>query len=88
MTALPDCRNARRLFLVEAADETDTLLRLLGVFALRQARLTKLEVVQAPSGLSIRLETVAMTEAGAGQLASTLAALPAVHRVGQGWLGG
>jgi hypothetical protein len=73
---------------VEAADEIDTLLRLLNVFAIRQVRVVKLEVAPADAGLSIRLETDAMSEGGAGQLASKLATLPVVRRVGTGWLGG
>lgn len=88
MTAASDCRHARRLFLVEAADEIDTLLRLLNVFAIRQVRVVKLEVVPTAAGLGIRLETDAMSEDGAGYLASKLSTLPVVRRVGLGWFGG
>jgi hypothetical protein len=88
MTADPDCRPARRLFLVEAADETDALLRLLSVFAIRQVRVVKLEMAPIAAGVGIRLETHPMSEAGAGQLASKLSTLPGVRGVGLGWLGG
>jgi hypothetical protein len=87
MTAASSCREARRLFLVEAADEIDTLLRLLNIFAVRQVRVLKLEVVAAGAGLSIRLETDAMEERRAGQLAAKLGTLPIVRSVAIGWLG-
>ena len=88
MTADPDCPPARRLFLVEAADEIDALLRLLNVFAIRQVRVVRLEMAPTAAGLGIRLETHPMSEAGAGQLASKLSRLPGVRGVGLGWLGG
>jgi hypothetical protein len=79
-------RPARSLFLVEASDEIDTLLRLLNLFAVRQVRVLKLEVAPSAAGLAIRLETDPMDASRAAQLADKLATLPIVRSVGTGWL--
>ncbi|MFZ5670381.1 MAG: hypothetical protein ACOY4K_12880 [Pseudomonadota bacterium] len=78
----------RRLFLVGAADEPDALARVLGVVALQQARLRRLEAEAAADGLSIRLEIDDPGDHRAEVLARRLQACPSVTRLAFGWRGG
>ncbi|HEY3887203.1 MAG TPA: hypothetical protein VGL73_01430 [Caulobacteraceae bacterium] len=83
----PDCTSRRRrLFLVEAADEIDVLLRLLGPFAVQHIRVLGVALSSSPDGLTVRLETGPMPDGQARGLAEKLATLPVVRRVGSGWL--
>lgn len=86
MSDHPGSCKARRLFLIEAVDEIDTLLRLLGPLAVRRIRVLELRIDAAADGvLAVRLETEALDDGRARQLADKLATLPIVHRVGIGW---
>jgi len=86
MSDHPGSCPARRIFFIEAADEIDTLLRLLGPLAVRRIRVLELRIDAAEGGgVAVRLETEALDEARARQLADKLATLPVVRRVGTGW---
>jgi hypothetical protein len=86
MSDPPGSCPARRLFFIEAVDEIDTLLRLLGPLAVRRIRVLELRIdPAADGGVAVRLETEALDEARARQLADKLATLPVVRRVGTGW---
>jgi hypothetical protein len=86
MSDPPESCPARRLFFIEAADEIDTLLRLLGPLAVRRIRVLELRIDVAAAGmLAVRLETETLDDARARQLADKLATLPVVRRVGIGW---
>jgi acetolactate synthase regulatory subunit len=78
----------RRLFLVRAADEPDTLVRVLGVVTFLQARLRRIEAEPVGDGLSIRLEIEDAGEQKAEALARRLEACPSVRRLAFGWRGG
>ena len=75
----------RRLFLVSAADEPDTLARVLGVVTLLQARLRRMEAEPAEDGLAIRLEIDDAGDHKAEALARRLEACPVVTRLAFGW---
>jgi hypothetical protein len=78
--------SARRLFFIEADDEIDTLLRLLGPLAVRRIRVLEFRIDALEAGvLAVRLETETLDEGRARQLADKLATLPVVRRVGLGW---
>lgn len=78
----------RRLFLVGAADEPDALVRVLGVVALLQARLRRVEAEPGEGGLAIRLEIDDTGDHRAEALARRLLACPAVTRLAFGWRDG
>lgn len=78
----------RRLFLVRALDEPDTLARVLGVVTFQQARLKRLEAEPVGDGLSIRLEVEDAGEHKAEALARRLEACPSVRRLAFGWQSG
>jgi uncharacterized protein YbjT (DUF2867 family) len=75
-----------RLFLVEAADEVDILLRLLAPFAIQHIRVVGVALSKSPDGLTVRLETGPAPDEQARWLADKLATLAVVRRVGSGWL--
>ncbi|HEY5007699.1 MAG TPA: hypothetical protein VII42_06825 [Caulobacteraceae bacterium] len=81
----PDCTR-RRLFLVEAADEIDILLRLLAPFAIQHIAVVGVALSKSPDGLTVRLETGPVPDEQAHWLADKLATLAVVRRVGSGWL--
>lgn len=88
MTA-PDRRSdARHVFLIEAADEIDILIRLLGPLAVKQVRVVGLEVRHAAAGVAVRLETEPLDAIQARRLADKLATLPVVRSLAFGWMGG
>jgi prephenate dehydratase len=78
----------RRLFLLRAPDEPDSLVRILGVVAFLQARLKRIEAEPVGDGLSIRMEIEDAGEHKAEALARRLEACPSVRRLAFGWQGG
>ena len=81
----PHCQRTR-LFLVEAADEIDILLRLLAPLAIQHITVLRVELNAIPEGLMVRLETGPMPDEQARWLPDKLATLAVVRRVGSGWL--
>ena len=85
---MADCawgRAERRTFLIEASPETDILLRVLGLFAVRDARVLTLEAAESAEQTSIRIEVGAIDADAAGRLVARLREMPAVRTVGAGW---
>ncbi len=75
----------RRTFLIEAARDTDVLLRVLGPFAVQGAEVEELSAIQGGAGVSIRLEVSGLSQARAEHLAERLRGLGAVTGVALGW---
>ncbi len=82
----PDCA-AQRLhtFVLDVHEEPDTLMRVLGPFAVQEARITGIRLDPGPAGLSIAIEASGMSPERAELIARRLDGLAAVRRVGHGW---
>ena len=78
----------KRLFLIEATQGGDALLRILEPFAHAQATLAAVACDAVRDAVSVRIEAVGLTDARAETLRRKLARLPAVTSVGLGWRGG
>lgn len=78
---------ARHVFLVEMEAGPDSLLRVLGPFALLGARVTGLNLTDRDNRLDLRIEACGLGHDRADQLGRKLRALPMVRGVGQGWMG-
>lgn len=74
----------RHVFLVEADQGADVLMRVLSPFALLGARITGLGLTSGGDRMDLRIE-VELDGGIAGQLGRRLNALPAVRGVGVGW---
>ncbi len=82
----PACGSGRlHTFVVEVDEAADTLIRVLGPFAVQEARITGLRLDPGPAGLSIAIEASGVTPERAELIARRLDALAAVRRVGLGW---
>lgn len=78
----------KRLYLIEAAQAGDALLRILEPFAHCQATLADVSCRAAQGAVRVRIEAEGLTDARAETLRRKLARLPAVTSVGMGWRGG
>jgi hypothetical protein len=77
----------RHLFLIECPDAADALVRLLGPFAVQQARLVTVAASIADGRLVARIEVEGMSPDRAQNLSLRLKQLPAVTGVSLGWRG-
>jgi hypothetical protein len=76
---------AEQLFLVEAPDTGDALLRVLGCFALQQARLVETRAVADGTRVSMRIIARGLTPARVEQLQRRISELPLAATVSVGW---
>ena len=76
-----------RLYLIEAADGPGLLLRILGLFSVRQAavRCVRAETLQGVA--HIRVEAEGLDARQAAALANKLQEMPMVEGVAMGWCG-
>lgn len=72
-------------FVVDAHEESDTLIRVLGPFAVQEARITGIRLDATPRGLSIAIEASGVSSERAELIARRLDGLAAVRSVGLGW---
>ena len=72
-------------FIVDVHEEPDTLMRVLGPFAVQEARITGIRLDPSPVGLSIAIEASGLSPERADLIARRLGSLAAVRRVGLGW---
>ncbi len=77
----------RHVFLVEADQGSDVLLRVLGPFALMGARIVGLALTPGEDRQALRIEVELGGAETAGLIGRRLDALPAVRGVGLGWVG-
>ena len=73
------------LFLIECPEAADALIRLLGPFAVQQARLTAVVVSVAGGRLVARLEVEGLSQDRAQYLCLRLKQLPLTASVSLGW---
>lgn len=83
-----DETRSRRLFLIEGLDADDALLRVLGVFAVQQARVQAVAFTVADGRFALRLEAEGLAEQRTRHLRVRLETLPQVASVSMGWRGG
>lgn len=74
----------RHVFLIDADQGSDVLLRVLGPFALMGARITGLGLTAGETRQALRIE-VELGQDEAGLIGRRLDALPVVRGVGIGW---
>jgi len=74
-----------QLFLVEAPDTGDALLRVLGCFAVQQARLVETRAVVDGARLSMRIVAQGLTPGRVEQLRRRISELPLAATVSVGW---
>lgn len=79
---------SRYLFLIEGLDTADTLLRVLGPFAVQQARVQAVDFTVADGRFALRLEAEGLGPDRAHHLCRRLATLPLVTSVSIGWRNG
>jgi len=79
---------SRYLFLIEGLDAIDTLMRVLGPFAVQQARLQAVLFTVADGRFALRLEAEGLSADRAHHLRRRLAVLPLVTGVSLGWRNG
>ena len=72
-------------FVVDVHEEADTLIRVLGPFAVQEARIMGIRLDPGPAGLSIAIEASGVTPERAELIARRLGGLAAVRCVGHGW---
>lgn len=72
-------------FVVEVHEKPDTLIRVLGPFAVQEARITGIRLDPGPAGLSIAIEASGVSAERAQLIARRLDGLAAVRSVGLGW---
>ena len=75
----------RYVFVVDAADGADTLMRVLGVFAVQQAKVSALSFASKGGRATVRLEAEALERQRAEHVRLRIAQLPAVSNVAFGW---
>jgi acetolactate synthase small subunit len=73
------------VFLIEAVDEPDALLRVLGPLAVRQVHINGLEMRRIGAGLTLRIEVAGLADGDAEHLTRRLRGLPVVIAVSLGW---
>ncbi len=77
--------SVRRTFLIETQAHGDVVLRVLGLFAVQDAKVLMIEAAQGADLTSIRIETDGIPEGAAQHLVERLRVMPAVTGVGLGW---
>lgn len=79
----------RRTFIIELADATDAVMRVLEAFALGGARLAGLDMAPAAGeGLRLKVIAVDLDEIRADRIRRRLAGLPVVRELASGWVSG
>lgn len=81
------CDARLHTFVVDVHEQPDTLIRVLGPFAVQEARITAIRLDPGPAGLSIAIEASGVSDDRAQLIARRLDGLAAVRRVGLGWRG-
>lgn len=81
------CDARLHTFVVDVHEQPDTLIRVLGPFAVQEARITSIRLDPGPAGLSIAIEASGVSDDRAQLIARRLDGLAAVRRVGLGWRG-
>jgi hypothetical protein len=79
---------SRYLFLIEGLDTVDALMRVLGPFAVQQARVQAVVLTVADGRFVLRLEAEGLSADRAHHLRRRLAVLPLVTGVSIGWRNG
>jgi hypothetical protein len=82
----PLAEAGQHLFILEARNDDDALLRVLGCFAVQQARLVDTRAVAEGSRLSMRIIAQGLNASRAERL--RLCELPLAAHVSAGWRGG
>jgi hypothetical protein len=77
----------QHLFILEARNDDDALLRVLGCFAVQQARLVETRAVADGPLLSMRIIAQGLSANRAERLRRRLCELPLAARVSVGWRG-
>ena len=78
----------QQLFIVEAPDTGDALLRVLGCFAVQQARLVDTRAVVDGARLSMRIVAQGLSPGRVEQLRRRISELPLSATVSVGWRSG
>lgn len=74
-----------QLFIVDAPDSDDALMRVLGCFAVQQARLVDTRAVVDGARLSMRIVAQGLSAARVDQLRRRISELPLAATVSVGW---
>ena len=74
-----------RLYLIEGADVVDALVRVLGLFAIQQVRLSNVEFAADKGRMTLKLEAQGLDVDRADYLRRKLQLLPLVTSVATGW---
>jgi len=77
----------QHLFILEARNDDDALLRVLGCFAVQQARLVETRAVAEGPMLSMRIIAQGLSAGRAERLRQRLCELPLAAQVSVGWCG-
>jgi len=77
----------KRLYLIEGVDVVDALVRVLGLFAVQQARLSNVEFTAHEGRMTLKLEAEELDVDRADYLHRKLQLLPLVTSVAMGWRG-
>ena len=75
----------QHIFILEARNDTDALLRVLGCFAVQQAQLVETRAVAEGARLSMRVVTEGLSPGRAESLRLRLGELPLAATVSVGW---
>lgn len=75
----------RYAFLIETADASDALVRVLTLFAVQPLSLASVAMVQRRDACAVRIEADGLDPVRAETLVRRLAGLPAVRSVALGW---
>jgi predicted metalloprotease with PDZ domain len=78
----------RYIFVIEAVDAPDTLVRVLTLVAVQPLDLANVNMVRGDSGCTIRIEADGLDPQRAESLVRRLAGLTVVHSAGLGWAAG
>ena len=84
----PLAEAGQHLFILEARNDDDALLRVLGCFAVQQARLVETRAVADGPLLSMRIVAQGLSASRAERLRQRLCELPLAAQVSVGWRGG
>jgi hypothetical protein len=79
------CDSRLHTFVIEAAEEHDLLMRVLGPFAVQEARIDAIRLDRDDRGVSIAIEASGVSDQRAALIARRLDGLAAVRSVGLGW---
>jgi hypothetical protein len=85
--ALAEATHGQHLFILESRNDDDALLRVLGCFAVQQARLVETRAVADGPMLSMRIVARGLSPSRAELLRRRLCELPLAAQVSVGWRG-